>query len=101
MDFFQPFSGFVWAMFCAFLLTFSILLFTTHRVYQELDDNHDVKLIQSKKVPLYDFFIFPWAKFVEPEPIPWFINWSTGIAFGDLMATFTELQYILTKKADF
>ena len=25
-----------------------------------------------------DFFLMPFAKFLEPDPIPWFPKWSTG-----------------------
>lgn len=26
----------------------------------------------------WDFLILPYCSFVEPDPLPWFPNWSTG-----------------------
>lgn len=80
----KVFSMNVWISFMLTLLLFSFLFYLTHSLYEQLDP--DLIVPVSTK---WDFLIFPFCKFVEPDPVPWFPAWSTGRALVLLWSVFS------------
>ena len=46
-------------------------------------------IYKGKLVSTVDFLFFPFCRFVEPEPIPWFPKWSSGKFLVLLWSFFT------------
>lgn len=72
----KPFPVLVWIVSLSTIFILALLTFIFHTVYTKSLLSY-MKLAKQEKHRL-NFFIFPFAKFSEPEPLPWFNKWSAG-----------------------
>jgi hypothetical protein len=73
----RPFESFVWLCLILFLLLFSLLFWMVAFVYSEWMPNlakFNLKGSSSRA----NFLLFTFTKIAEPEPLPWFKEWSAG-----------------------
>ncbi|MEM7564534.1 MAG: hypothetical protein AAF353_16015, partial [Pseudomonadota bacterium] len=60
----------------ATLSALSFLFYATYKAYSTLGTKHELL----GKVPSeLDFIILTFTSFFEPDPLPWFPRWSTGM----------------------
>lgn len=71
----KPFSAATWALSLTTIFILSILLFVTHKVYSTFLKTF---ALAKEEINPSNFFLFPFTKITEPEPLPWFEKWSTG-----------------------
>ena len=69
----RPFTSEVWLALFLSLGAFSFYFGLTYRVYTSLDQG-----LTGQLVTPWDFLIFTFCRFVEPDPLPWFPKWSSG-----------------------
>ncbi len=71
-----PFPNSVWTATLTTILVLACLMFVIHRVHTttELKRFELVKKVRSQ----VNFFLFAFAKITEPDPLPWFQEWSSG-----------------------
>lgn len=86
----RVFSPIVWIAIYLCLAALTLMMFITHRIYTQVDlQGHG--LANSNDVPWTNFVLFAFAKFVEPDPIPWFNRFSTGKMLVLIWSLYTML----------
>ncbi len=71
-----PFSFELWLAILATSVTFAVLFYGTHLIYES---NFPVQRLQKVEKLKINFLLFTMSKITEPDPIPWFTaKWSTG-----------------------
>ena len=69
----KPFSAHVWFALFGTMSLISMGLFASYRMYS----NHQPEFVRPES-SLLNFFLFPFCKLTEPEPLPWFVRKGTS-----------------------
>ncbi len=88
----RPFSVLVWLIIFFTVFVLATLQFASYKVYTSKGIiEYDIMKKVSSQV---DLFLYPFVKITEPDPMPWFIKWSTG-KFVVFLWTLTAMLLVM------
>ncbi len=96
----RPFPPLIWACTAATLLILAAMLFVIYKIYFSKDFKKYKLAI--KESSTFNFFLYAFAKFTEPDPLPWFNKWSTGkfvVFLWSLLSWFLIMFYTSNLRA--
>ncbi len=72
----RPFTPVIWAFTTVTLFAIASLMLLVYKIYTSRTMiQYKLTMIESSK---FNFYLYSFAKFTEPDPLPWFDKWSTG-----------------------
>ncbi len=97
----KPFSLWVWLFSVLSVGACSVMLLITYKMYTSESFSH-YKLVAYYEASNLNFFIYPFVKITEPDPLPWFSTWSTGkivVFWWGVLALFLNMFYTSNLRA--
>ncbi len=94
---YAPFPLNIWMIIFGFLFVLSILFLCVYKVYEKIDQ----PFIVHEPSP-FNFVLFTFCKFTEPDPLPWFRSGVAGtfsMLLWSILAVFSVMFYLSNLRA--